>query len=257
MKIRHVGSLFLGAAVLSASAHASLFFNEILLNPPGTDNGLEFIELRSTVPNFDMSGLHLIVIEGDGTSGIRGTIDVALPLGGYSTGSNGLFLWRDSALVLNPPPAPETTIRIQDFVPDLENGGSTFLIVSGFTGTVGQDLDADNDDLLDSFPWASVLDGFGYSEDTPNPLGATYALQLGLPFFPQQEWTPDAFARVGSTLYAFDVLGTNPGPYTMDPAEAYPAYLEGFYLTPGSLNVPEPASLLIVALGGLLLRRRG
>ncbi len=248
--------LVLAALPLAASASAPLVINELMINPPGTDNGLEFIELRSTIPNFDMSGLHLIVIEGDGTSGIRGTIDQALPLTGFATGSNGLFLWRDSVVVLNPPPAPATTIRVQDFVPDIENGGNTFLIVSGFTGFVGQDLDADNDDLLDFFPWTSVLDGFGYSEDIPNPLGATYALQLGLPFFTQQEWTPDAFARIGSTLYAFDVLGSNPGPYTMDPAEAYPAYLPDFYLTPGSENIPEPAALLLIALGGLALRRR-
>jgi len=256
MKRLHSCTLVFAALVLAASAPAALVINEVMLNPPGTDNGLEFIELRSTTPNFDMSGLHLIIIEGDGTSGIRGTIDQALSLTGFSTGSNGLFLWRDSTAILNPPPAPATTIRVQDFVPDIENGGNTFLIVSGFTGSVGQDLDADNDDLLDFFPWTSVLDGFGYSEDTPNPLGATYALQLGLPFFPQQEWTLDAFARIDGTQYAFDVLGSNPGPYVMDPAEAYPAYLPDFYLTPGSENVPEPAALLLIALGGLALRRR-
>ncbi|MBK9129306.1 MAG: hypothetical protein IPM13_16125 [Phycisphaerales bacterium] len=257
MKRLYLSTLVLTALALSASAPAALFFNEIMLNPPGGDNGLEFIELRSTIPNFDMSGLHLLILEGDGTSGIRGTIDQALPLTGFSTGSNGLFLWRDSSVVLSPPPAPATTIRVQDFVPDIENGGNTLLIVSGFTGFVGQDLDADNDDLLDFFPWTSVLDGFGYSEDLPNALSATYALQLGLPFFPQQEWTPDAFARVGNALYAFDVLGNNPGPYVMDPLEAYPAYLPDFYLTPGSENIPEPASLLLIALVGLTLRRRG
>ena len=82
------------ALALAGSAFAQVQINEMLIDGPGTDNGQEFIEL-SGAPNTSLTGLTLLMIEGDGAN--AGAIDVALSLTGFSTGSNGLFLWRDAA----------------------------------------------------------------------------------------------------------------------------------------------------------------
>ncbi len=238
-----------------APALAQVQINEALINSPGTDNGLEFIELRGPA-SFDMSNLTLLVLEGEASGAGNGTIDQVLGLGGFSTGANGLFLWRDAAAVLNPPPHPQTTVRVTDFSPDIENGGNTYLLVSGFSGSLGTDLDANDDGVLDSTPWASVMDAFAYA-DSADPPGYDFVTGFGGFFIPQQTFTPDAFDRIGSTFAAFDVTGTNPGPWANDPTRTFGGPLPPeFTLTPGSENIPEPAALLLLLAGALVGRRR-
>lgn len=241
--------LVLAAAAIAALAPAQVKFNEFMINPPGTDDGFEFFELKGN-PNTSLSGLHLLVIEADaGGSGIQGVIDQAIPLSALSTGANGLLLLRDGSIVLQPEPNPQTTVFVQNFTPDIENGGNTYLIVSGFTGSTGTDLDADNDGILDSTPWTSVVDAISYSADSPNPVSPGYAGAFGGPVFPQQSFTPDVFTIFGNTKIICDVLGANPGPYTFDPAEVVdvtgnPFLLpETWVVTPGSDN-PAPNGVI-------------
>ena len=61
------------------------------------------------------------------------------------------------------------------------NDSLTFLLVTGFTGSVGDDLDADNDGTLDSTPWVSLLDAVSLVEpgDAPGAVGFGYADSLG------------------------------------------------------------------------------
>jgi len=252
-------SLILGLGILGtlaiAPASAQVRINEFFINPPDAagDNGLEFFELVSNTPSFSLSGLTLLSIEGDGTS--AGVIDQAFNLSAFSTGTNGLFLRRDSATVLNPAPAVATTLNVADFNPDIENGSNTFLLVSGFTGAVGNDLDVGDDGTFDSTPWTSVLDGFGVTDG--GAADRLYGTQVGGVDF-ITTFTPDAYyltsdgKRVG-----MDVLGTSPGPYTNDPAETF-VFGQGLVgyniqLSPGNLNaVPAPSSVAVMALGGLM-----
>ena len=55
------------AAVMmtAAVANAQVTFNEVVANPPGTDQGVEFIELKSASPSFSMNGLTILILEGD------------------------------------------------------------------------------------------------------------------------------------------------------------------------------------------------
>ncbi len=47
----------------------------------------------------------------------------------------------------------------------LENSSQTLLLVEGFTGTLGQDLDsAPFDGVLDSQPWAAIVDSVANSD---------------------------------------------------------------------------------------------
>jgi hypothetical protein len=244
-------------AGLACVAQAQVRFNEVFVNPPSpdVDNTREFIELKSDAPSLDLSPYTIVIIEGDNT--VAGVIDYVLPLAGSATGSNSLFLWRDDAtLVLNPAPDAATIQKFQDFVPDIENGSSTFLIVTGFSGaTVGTDLDLDNDGILGetgepALPWTNVIDAVGYidgddfDDGTPSRQYASLFggvditdMSPGAPGF-----TPDAFARVCGGIVAHDILGTSPGPYVPDPLEvlhvpAGPTLDASYTLTPGSANI--------------------
>ncbi len=249
-------------------ALAVITLSKLFINPPGTDQGLEFIELSSTTGGVEaMTGLTLLVIEGD--AGAAGTIDQALSLDAFSTGSNGIFLWRDSATVLDPAPAGGSAVHVADFTPDLENGSNTFLIVSGFTGTVATDYDTNNDGVLDSTPWTAVVDGLGFREnDDPPANNISYAGSLGFPTMDpvtgDNAFNADALVRLpGGAWAGFDVtaLGAN-GPFEADPdrnfvqgAPSTGTLPPGFTLQPG-VPVPEPGTAALASLLALGLMRR-
>lgn len=48
----------------------------------------------------------------------------------------------------------------------LESPVFTLLLVSGFTGAVGDDLDAGNDGVLDATPWSAIADSVAFSDGT-------------------------------------------------------------------------------------------
>lgn len=258
--LRH-GMFALGLmGIMASPAQAVTIINELFINPPGSDNGQEFFELSGT-PGESLNGLFFLSIDGDATS--AGTIDQAISLNGFSLGTNGLFLQRDSAAVINPSPDPATTVRVLDFNPDLENGSNTFLLVQGFTGAVGNDLDTNNDGILDVVFPGTVIDAVAIVEnDGAQNFG--YATAFGGVQNVQAAFSPDAFVR-GSAIFA-DVTGTNPGgPYTLDPSatiladgtDASTLLPLGATLTPGSINpqaIPFgiPAGVEWLALGTLI-----
>lgn len=217
-----------------------------------------------------MAGLYLLVIEGDTTGG--GILDVAIDLGGFSTGTNGLFLRAASSAVNSFSPAPNvgTTISIVDFSPDLENGAQTYLIVSGFTGViVGTDLDTDNNPAngFSNPAWTTVIDAIGVHDTGTGDF--TYGAALGftdLPVTPSG-FDPEVALRLETGEWIVsDISGTNPdGPYTFDGAETL--YADGSTVnvaglnfddvSPGNINpIPEPAATLLGGFGMLALLRR-
>lgn len=113
--------------------------NELVRNHTGADTN-EYVEIFGD-PNTDYSNLTLVEIEGDGTS--AGNILSATSIG--TTDADGFFV---------------TAFLNSAF----QNGTSTYLLVSDYTGTLGTDLDTDNDGTLDATPWTAVLDGFALSD---------------------------------------------------------------------------------------------
>ncbi len=107
--------------------------NEFVFNHTGSDTGA-FVEVAGT-PNADYSAYTVLEIEGDSSG--AGTIDAVLPVGT----TNAAGYWTN----------PE----------DMENGTVTVLLVEGFTGAAGDDIDADNDGVIDNAPWTAVIDSVG------------------------------------------------------------------------------------------------
>lgn len=226
-----MNKLTLGALMLAitGSALAQVQISEIFINPPGSDNGFEFLELRGT-PGMSLNGYSFLQIEGDGTA--AGVIDRVIDLSGFSIGSNGLFLWRDSNTVLDTNPnvagvqGPDagTTVHVADFNPDIENGSQTFVLGQfQFAPTVNTDVDLNNDGVADNVSsWGTVTfaDVLGLTE---NDGASNFAYDLGFggaviaPAF--VDFNADAIVRGnGDAVYMMDVLAGANGGYTFDTA---------------------------------------
>ncbi|MDZ4688665.1 MAG: hypothetical protein SH850_26630, partial [Planctomycetaceae bacterium] len=142
---------------LGLDSSNKLYINEILVDPPSTDNPKEYIELRGAVGQ-SLSGLYLLFVESDGIAAL-GQVDTAINLSSASLGSNGYLVIRDPDAAH--PVDPAANILSIDGL-DIENAAYTALVVdigAGSAPTVGQDLDAGNNGL-DTLPtgW-TILDG--------------------------------------------------------------------------------------------------
>ncbi|MBS9462932.1 T9SS type A sorting domain-containing protein [Flagellimonas sp. 389] len=113
--------------------------NEFVFNHTGGDTN-EFVEVFAPA-NTGLSSFWLLEIEGDSNS--PGTIDEVIQLG--TTDANGYFT---------------TEFLANAF----ENGTVSLLLVSNFTGNVGDDLDTDDDGILDATPWEAILDDIGVND---------------------------------------------------------------------------------------------
>ena len=113
--------------------------NEFVRNHTGTDSH-EFIEIKGD-PNTDYSSLTIVEIEGDGFN--AGVIDDAFTVVG-TTNADGYWC-----------------IFLANVV---ENGTVTLLLVDGYSGTVGDDVDTDNDGTVDAAAWTSIIDAIAVTD---------------------------------------------------------------------------------------------
>ncbi len=220
-------------------------FSEFLLNPPGTDNGLEGIELTGT-PSGSLDGFFILQIEGDGTaSGVgAGGVDQVLNLSGMSIGLNGIFLWRDAATALNSGipavlltgPNPATVVNVADFTPDLENGASTFILGYGTPPVLAPatDLDVNNDGVIDAGALAgfTVVDAIGTTDG--GTLDRAYGASLGFADIAVASGgnaglyrIPTCAGAAGTWASAF-ISGASPGSFVLSGSHL------GFPFVPGS-----------------------
>lgn len=217
-----------------------VLLNEVFVNPPGTDDNREYVELIS--PNggdVPLTGLWLLEIEGDDSG--SGFIDMAIDLSSYSTGANGLALIGAGYETAQPwgelVDADTTLINLVRTPATMENGTVTLLLVSGFTGSLGQDVDTNNDGVFDAAPWVNIVDSVGWTDGasadrvyTP----ASLVLVAG---------TPGAATRIVSNTdassfaawYAGDILA-GPPDITYNQETGSENLPEGAVLTPGAEN---------------------
>jgi len=128
---------------------------EIRIDQPDADND-EYAEIHGYgAPTLD--GLFYIVI-GDGSGG-SGVIENVTDLTGITIPESGTLLLAEDA---------DTLGAVTDAIVPLnfENSDNvTHLLVMNFYGSLGDDLDTDDDGVLDSMPWTEIVDGVRIIED--------------------------------------------------------------------------------------------
>lgn len=132
--------------------------NELRLSSSGTDAESNFIEIHGEA-GASLDGMSLVVLSGEFAPG---QVDFAFDLTGVTIDADGFALIAND---LNP------ELEIGDLgVAGLNLFGSptTFLLVDGFTGAVGDDLDTDDDGIIDVAAWSEVLDGVSLVDGDAN-----------------------------------------------------------------------------------------
>jgi hypothetical protein len=190
--------------------------NEFSADTVGDD--YEYVEVFGD-PGTDYAAYTILEIEGDD---FKGTVDEVIAAG--TTDDDGLFL------------ANLTT-------DSLDNGTITLLLVEGFTGSLGDDLDTNDDGVLDATPWTAVSDGVAVDDGGAGDL--TYALPvLGPNFDGLDPSEPGGASRIPNGADTdsvgdwmrndFDLAGIPPNVGT-------PVWDEALN-TPGALNQAVPES---------------
>lgn len=141
------------AVASGAAGGPPLKINEVRIDQPGADND-EYFELRGA-PGASLDGVTYLVI-GD-LGGVsppvqNGGVEYVLDLSGNSLDSNGLFLVAKSTFSLPATPNLVAALNFENF------DNVTHLIVSDFTGALGDDLDPNDDGVLEVTPWSAILD---------------------------------------------------------------------------------------------------
>jgi hypothetical protein len=206
-------------------AAGAVVINEIRTDQTGTDYD-EYFELFG-IAGESLDGVSYLVI-GDFPTGV---IEHATDLTGNVVQPTGYFLAAEATFTLAP----------ADLTTDLnfENSDNvTHLLVAGFTGSVGDNLDPDADGRLDSTPWSALLDCVALIEEATVPPTATeweYASDLGYPVVgPDGSYVPGQVYRYGDgtgpwIIGVFDPLGTTDTPGSQN----IPVELASFTATPG------------------------
>ncbi len=143
--------------------------NEFVFNHTGTDTN-EFVEVKGEADT-DYASLTILEIEGDSSG--AGTIDGVFPVG--TTNADGYW----------------TTGFLNN---QIENGTVTLLLVEGFSGAAGDDLDTDNDGTLDSTPWTSIVDDVAVTDGGGSD--QTYAAVTLAGGFDGVPYTPGGASRI-------------------------------------------------------------
>ncbi len=186
------GKIFMGEGVSCTGAcppiYSGILINEIRSDQLGVDDDEYFEIMNTSGSSRSLSGLSYIVI-GDNNETTQpansGFVESVTDLSGFTVAAGGHFLVATQPVIFD-----HAGVPMLNAVPNLvapfnfENGDNvTHLLVSGFYGTNGQDLDTPDDCALDVTPWAAVIDKIALVKDTNIPPTTTecpYALTFGL-----------------------------------------------------------------------------
>jgi hypothetical protein len=232
-------AIALGLAGFSATADAAdaaltlqegtrqPWISELRVDQQGSDTD-EYVEVAGA-PGASLAGVWLLAI-GDGGSDVGGVVEMAINLSAWSLGTGGFLVARESSFGTTAfggrtlsvaSGATDAVIGSGDSM-NLENADNvTYLLVQGFTGAAGNDLDADNDGTLDVRPWTSIIDAVAFLRSgSKEPVYADVRvgpIELsGTSDMPPHAWRADSGWQVGGyASWEHDTPGA--------PAQAAPA----------------------------------
>lgn len=200
--------------------HGAIAFNEIRIDHTGTDTD-EYVEIRGAAGT-DLTGYSIIVI-GDGTvAQASGVLEVAFSLSGAVIPEDGSLLVGNTGMLLGTPDV-SSGVASNWF----ENSDNiTFFLVSGFSGTVGSDLDTNDDGTLDLIPWSEAYDHVAFIESNATPpVGTEYAYSANR-VGPDGTFVPGQIWRCQDTgcwnIGLFDTAGGSDSPGGANPDCAPP-----------------------------------
>jgi endonuclease I len=137
--MKHIFPLFLLLLMSQFVVSQTVMINEIDCDTPGTDTG-EFIELKSSVPNFTLNGYVLVLF--NGSSSGNDSSYFALDLDGHTTDVNGLLLIGSSTVS----PVPQLIIGANT----IQNGADAVAIYQANASDFPQGTQATTTDLVDA-----------------------------------------------------------------------------------------------------------
>ncbi|MBX7103561.1 MAG: hypothetical protein K1X57_05745 [Gemmataceae bacterium] len=233
----------------------AFLINELYVNPPGIDDNREFVEILSTTGGAETSLAGIALVEVGGNPLVAGKILSDVHLSGVVTGQNGLLLLGENYASLGTPWGAQVSglTSLGDLTSKFNNDNFTLLLVEGYTGAVGQDLDVNDDGVLDSTPWTGVLDSIGWY-DPSVPGGHVYTSAVVAP----PALTPDAAVRFNNDgtksskvpWFAGEMVTTGGVPdmtQTFNLLQTTSNAPAGAAITPGAANPANPAGVLQVA----------
>ncbi|WP_445717880.1 endonuclease [Flavobacterium sp.] len=134
--------------LLGISIYSQIVINEIDADTPGTDQ-LEFVELKSAIPNFPLDGYVLVFYNGGSSAPYSGSLSYyAFDLDGYSTDINGIAVFGNNQLVPSPMGVfPNATIQ---------NGPDVVAIYSGNATDFPLNTLATSTNLIDALAYSNA-----------------------------------------------------------------------------------------------------
>jgi hypothetical protein len=196
-----------------------LFLNEVNINPPGTDGPNEWVEIRSSIPNYEIpTGTYLVNVEANGTTAGNGASagavnDLwnigAMTQANRTTGTNGLLVLRqqgspyagaaaDGATVVTSTGAGWSGANMfwatnNSGQTDTENAGASLLLLSvdagGSAPGLATDIDAAND---------GTINGTGAAVYNSWAVNDSVAMLLGGATLPNYSYAATAYRPSGS-----------------------------------------------------------
>ena len=164
--------------LISFTSYSQVVINELDADTPSTDTK-EFIELKSTTPNFSLNG-YVVVFFNATSSGLGNLSYYAIDLDGFITDGNGILLLGNQ--LVSPTPA--------NIIPDatIQNGPDAVAIFLGDATDWPINSVANNSNLIDAFAYSNsnaqqataLMSIFGLTtsvNETANSNAATQSMQ--------------------------------------------------------------------------------